>query len=182
MKKIIYAVLATISGLVLIFSYRTSLDAVQPMAVTDPAASTDTTTTTTPSTTTTDDESSESSSDDESTEGSTSGSSGSTSSGTTATTASGMTDGTYTGGAANTRYGPVQVQITVSGGVIADVQVIDYPNSNREDQRINGRALPTLVSETTQAQSSQIDMVSGATYTSQGYIASLQSAIDQASA
>jgi uncharacterized protein with FMN-binding domain len=182
MKKIIYAVLATISGLVLIFSYRTSLDAVQPMAVTDPAASTDTTTTTTPSTTTTDDESSESSSDDESTEGSTSGSSGSTSSGTTATTASGMMDGTYTGGAANTRYGPVQVQITVSGGVIADVQVIDYPNSNREDQRINGRALPTLVSETTQAQSSQIDMVSGATYTSQGYIASLQSAIDQASA
>jgi uncharacterized protein with FMN-binding domain len=181
MKKIIYAVLATISGLVLIFSYRTSLDAVQPMAVTDPAASTGTTTTTTPSTMS-DDESSESSSDDESTEGSTSGSSGSTSSGTTATTASGMTDGTYTGGAANTRYGPVQVQITVSGGVIADVQVIDYPNSNREDQRINGRALPTLVSETTQAQSSQIDMVSGATYTSQGYIASLQSAIDQASA
>jgi uncharacterized protein with FMN-binding domain len=181
MKKIIYAVLATISGLVLIFSYRTSLDAVQPMAVTDPAASTGTTTTTTPSTTT-DDESSESSSDDESTEGSTSGSSGSSSSGTTATTASGMTDGTYTGGAANTRYGPVQVQITVSGGVIADVQVIDYPNSNREDQQINGRALPTLVSETTQAQSSQIDMVSGATYTSQGYIASLQSAIDQASA
>jgi uncharacterized protein with FMN-binding domain len=181
MKKIIYALLATISGLVLIFSYRTSLDAVQPMAVTDPAASTGTTTTTTPSTMS-DDESSESSSDDESTEGSTSGSSGSTSSGTTATTASGMTDGTYTGGAANTRYGPVQVQITVSGGVIADVQVIDYPNSNREDQRINGRALPTLVSETTQAQSSQIDMVSGATYTSQGYIASLQSAIDQASA
>jgi uncharacterized protein with FMN-binding domain len=181
MKKIIYAELATISGLVLIFSYRTSLDAVQPMAVTDPAASTGTTTTTTPSTTT-DDESSESSSDDESTEGSTSGSSGSSSSGTTATTASGMTDGTYTGGAANTRYGPVQVQITVSGGVIADVQVIDYPNSNREDQQINGRALPTLVSETTQAQSSQIDMVSGATYTSQGYIASLQSAIDQASA
>jgi uncharacterized protein with FMN-binding domain len=181
MKKIIYAVLATISGLVLIFSYRTSLDAVQPMAVTDPAASTGTTTTTTPSTMS-DDESSESSSDDESTEGSTSGSSGSTSSGTTATTASGMTDGTYTGGAVNTRYGPVQVQITVSGGVIADVQVIDYPNSNREDQRINGRALPTLVSETTQAQSSQIDMVSGATYTSQGYIASLQSAIDQASA
>jgi uncharacterized protein with FMN-binding domain len=181
MKKIIYAVLATISGLVLIFSYRTSLDAVQPMAVTDPAASTDTTTTTTPSTMS-DDESSESSSDDSSTEGSTSGSGGSTSSGTTATTASGMTDGTYTGGAANTRYGPVQVQITVSGGVIADVQVIDYPNSNREDQRINGRALPTLVSETTQAQSSQIDMVSGATYTSQGYIASLQSAIDQASA
>jgi uncharacterized protein with FMN-binding domain len=185
MKKIIYAVLATLSGLVLIFSYRTSLDAVPPIAATDTAASTGTAATTTPSTS--DDESSESSSDDESSEGSTSSSSGSTSSGstssgTTATTASGMTDGTFTGGAANTRYGPVQVQITVSGGVIADVQVIDYPNSNREDQQINGRALPVLVSETTQAQSSQIDMVSGATYTSQGYIASLQSAIDQANA
>lgn len=185
MKKIIYAVLATLSGLVLVFSYRTSLDAVQPIAAADTAASTGTTAATTPSTS--DDESSESSSDDESSEGSTSSSSGgtssgSTSSGTTATTASGMTDGTFTGGAANTRYGPVQVQITVSGGAIADVQVIDYPNSNREDQQINGRALPVLVSETTQAQSSQIDMVSGATYTSQGYIASLQSAIDQANA
>jgi uncharacterized protein with FMN-binding domain len=180
MKKIIYAVLATISGLVLVFSYRTSLDAVQPIAVTDPAAPTGTATTTTPSTT--DDESSESSSDDETAEGSWSNSSGSTSSGTTATTASGMTDGTYTGGAANTRYGPVQVQITVSGGVIADVQVTEYPHSDRRDQEINQRALPILVSETTQTQSSRIDMVSGATYTSQGYIASLQSAIDQATA
>lgn len=163
MKKIIYAVLATLSGLVLIFSYRTSLDAVQPIASADTASPSGTTTTTTPST-------------------SGGATSGSTSSGTTVTTASGMTDGTFTGGAANTRYGPVQVQITVSGGVIADVQVVDYPNSNREDQQINGRALPVLVSETTQAQSSQIDMVSGATYTSQGYIASLQSAIDQANA
>ena len=185
MKKIIYAVLATISGLVLVFSYRTSLDAVPPAAVTDPAASTGSTTSTTPPTS--DDESSESSSDDESSEGSTSGSSGSTSSGsissgTTTTTTSGMTDGTYTGGAANTRYGPVQVQITVSGGVIADVQVTEYPHSDRRDQEINQRALPVLVSETTQAQSSQIDMVSGATYTSQGYIASLQSAIDEANA
>jgi uncharacterized protein with FMN-binding domain len=180
MKKIVYAVLATISGLVLIFSYRTSLDAVQPIAVADPAASTGTATTTTPPRT--DDESSESSSDDETAEGATSSSSGGTSSGTTATTTSGMTDGTYTGGAANTRYGPVQVQITVSGGAIADVQVIDYPDNDRRDQEINQRALPILVSETTQTQSSQIDMVSGATYTSEGYIASLQSAIDQANA
>jgi uncharacterized protein with FMN-binding domain len=178
MKKIIYTVLATISGLVLIFSYRTSLDAVPPIATTDPAASTGTAAV--PSTS--DDESSESSGDDESAEGSAGTSAGSGSSGTTVTTASGMTDGTYTGGAANTRYGPVQVQITVSGGAIAGVQVLDYPNSDRRDQQINQRALPILVSETTQTQSSQIDMVSGATYTSQGYISSLQSAIDQANA
>ena len=94
----------------------------------------------------------------------------------------GMTDGTYTGGAANTRYGPVQVQITVSGGVIADVKVTDYPHSDRRDRRSISARCPILVSETTQAQSSRIDMVSGATYTSQGYIASLQSAIDQANA
>jgi uncharacterized protein with FMN-binding domain len=168
MKKIIYAVLATLSGLVLIFSYRTSLDAVQPMAATDPAASTGATPSTTPSAT-----------DSGSSSGSTS--SGSTSSGSTST-ASGMTDGTFTGGTANTRFGPVQVQITVSGGVIADVQVVQYPNGNREDQQINQRAIPMLVSETTQAQSSKIHMVSGATYTSQGYIASLQSAIDKANA
>ena len=153
MKKIIYAVLATISGLVLIFSYRTSLDAVQPISSESPTSNSGA-----------------------------SSSSGSTSSGTTTTTASGMTDGTYIGGAANTPYGPVQVQITVSRGVIAAVEVIDYPDSDRRDQQINQRALPILVSETTRAQSSRIDMVSGATYTSQGYIASLQSAIDQANA
>ena len=182
MKKIVYAVLATISGLVLVFSYRTSLDAVQPIAVEDTAASTGTTTSTPSSPSTNNDEPSESSTEQQATEGSTSDTSGSSASSGVAATASGMTDGTYTGGAANTRYGPVQVQITVSGGVIDDVQVIDYPNSDRRDQEINQRALPILVSETTQAQSSQVDMVSGATYTSEGYIASLQSAIDQANA
>ncbi|AZC12860.1 FMN-binding protein [Microbacterium sp. ABRD28] len=190
MKKIVYAVLVTLSGLVMLLSYRTSLEAVQPLAVADTTASTGTTVAPSTGTQSSDDESTESG-DDESTEegasstsgstSSSSGSSSSSSSGSTAT-ASGLTDGTYTGGAANTRYGAVQVQITVSGGVITDVQVPQYPNSNREDQRINGRALPTLVAETTQAQSAQIDMVSGATYTSQGYIASLQSAIDQAGA
>lgn len=188
MKRIVYAVLATLSGLVLLFSYRTSLDAVQPLAVADTSATTGTTAAPSTGTQSSDDESTESG-DDEASEGGTSSSSGSSSnssgssssSGST-TTASGLTDGTYTGGAANTRYGAVQVQITVSGGVITDVQVPQYPNSNREDQQINARALPTLIAETTQAQSAQIDMVSGATYTSQGYMASLQSAIDQASA
>lgn len=161
MRKIVYAVLATISGLVLIFSYRTSLEAVQPMAITGPAAANDTT-----STTPTDSSTGDASSEVTPSEAAPSG--------------SGIADGTYTGGAADTRYGPVQVQITVSEGQIADVQLIDYPTSNSKDQQINQRAIPVLVSETVQAQSSQIDMVSGATYTSQGYITSLQSAIDQA--
>jgi uncharacterized protein with FMN-binding domain len=180
MKKIVYAVLATLSGLVLIFSYRTSLEAVQPMATTDPVASSDTTGVL-PSTDDDDsDEDSDEDSDDESDDESEGGTAQSPTSGSTTTSTSTLVDGTYTGGAANTRYGPVQVQISVSGGQIAEVQVLDYPASNSKDRQINERALPILISETTQAQSAQIDMVSGATYTSDGYIASLQSAIDQA--
>ena len=72
------------------------------------------------------------------------------------------------------------MSITVSGGRIADVQVPQYPSDNARDQQISGYALPMLVSETTAAQSADIQMVSGATYTSEGYRESLQSAIDQA--
>ena len=72
------------------------------------------------------------------------------------------------------------MQVTVSGGQITDVQVPEYPQSNGRDRQINERAIPQLISETRQAQSAKIDMVSGATYTSRGYMSSLQSAIDQA--
>jgi len=74
----------------------------------------------------------------------------------------------------------VQVQVTIAGGSITDVSVVDYPSENGKDQEINARALPVLVQETLDAQSSSIDMVSGATYTSEGYLQSLQSALDQA--
>jgi uncharacterized protein with FMN-binding domain len=87
---------------------------------------------------------------------------------------------TYTGDAASTKYGPVQVEITVANGTVTDVSVIDYPSGNGKDQQINARALPVLVQETLDAQSADIDMVSGATYTSDGYTESLQSALDQA--
>lgn len=185
MKRIVYAVLATLSGLVLLFSYRTSLDAVDPMAATEPVASSGTGATAPATGDTSDDESQEGddeseSDDDDAGSGSGSGSTSTQSGGSTSSTASGLVDGTYTGASADTRYGPVQVQISVSGGAITDVQVLDYPSSNSKDRQINQRALPVLISETTQAQSAQIDMVSGATYTSQGYITSLQSAIDQA--
>lgn len=87
---------------------------------------------------------------------------------------------TVTGSVAQTEWGPVQVQIAVSGGQIADVQVLQYPNENPKDQQINAYALPILVDETLQAQSADIDMVSGATVTSNGYISSLQAALDEA--
>jgi uncharacterized protein with FMN-binding domain len=74
----------------------------------------------------------------------------------------------------------VEVEITVADNKITDVQVIDYPDSNSKDQRINARALPELVQETLDAQSADIDMVSGATVTSEGYLESLQSALDEA--
>jgi uncharacterized protein with FMN-binding domain len=87
---------------------------------------------------------------------------------------------TYSGPVAQTRWGPVQVSITVSGGRITDVAVPTYPNNNGRDAEINAYALPVLRQETLSAQSAQIDTVSGATVTSDGYIASLQAALDAA--
>lgn len=107
--------------------------------------------------------------------------------GTTATTAAAPArattstyTGTVTGTAADTRWGPVQVRVTVASGRITAVDVIQEPDGNGRDREINADAVPTLVSETLQAQSARIDMVSGATYTSDGYVTSLQSALDQA--
>lgn len=88
--------------------------------------------------------------------------------------------GSYTGQAADTRYGPVQVRIDVSGGKISKIDVLQYPDGFQRDQDINGYALPILNQEALSAQSAQIDSVSGATYTSDGYAQSLQSALDQA--
>jgi uncharacterized protein with FMN-binding domain len=111
-----------------------------------------------------------------STSGSTTGSmSGSTSSSTTGTSQ------TYAGSVAQTRWGPVQVQITVTGGKITAVTVPRYPSGTGRDQEINSYALPILTHETLTSQNANIDMVSGATVTSGGYVQSLQSALDQAS-
>jgi uncharacterized protein with FMN-binding domain len=107
----------------------------------------------------------------------------STTDGSSTSTDAGSSSGasaTYTGDSASTRWGPVQVQITVTDGTLTDVSVIDYPSGNGKDQQINARALPVLVQETLDAQSAHIDMVSGATVTSEGYLESLQGALDQA--
>jgi len=87
---------------------------------------------------------------------------------------------TYAGSVAQTRWGPVQVSITVSGGKITDVVVPTYPNNNGRDIEINSQALPILREETLAKQSADIDAVSGATVTSDGYKESLQSALDAA--
>jgi uncharacterized protein with FMN-binding domain len=93
---------------------------------------------------------------------------------------SGQAPKTYTGSTAGTRWGDVQVTITVADGRITDVQVPVYPNGNGRDQEINAFALPQLTQETLQAQSADIQTVSGATVTSDGYLQSLQSALDAA--
>ena len=87
---------------------------------------------------------------------------------------------TYAGSVAQTRWGPVQVTITVAGGKITDVAVPTYPNGNGRDQEINAYALPVLRQETLAAQGADIDTVSGATVTSDGYLESLQAALDAA--
>jgi uncharacterized protein with FMN-binding domain len=87
---------------------------------------------------------------------------------------------TYTGAAADTRYGPVQVQITVTNGKVVKATAVEYPTQDPRDAEINAYAIPQLQAETVAASSARIDMVSGATYTSEGYLQSLQSALDSA--
>lgn len=93
---------------------------------------------------------------------------------------SSATEDTLTGDAAMTRFGPVQVEVTTKAGRITDVVVPKYPSSNSRDEQINAYALPILIQDTLETQSAEVDMVSGATYTSEGYQESLQSALDQA--
>jgi uncharacterized protein with FMN-binding domain len=103
----------------------------------------------------------------------------SNSTGTSGTSASG-TGTTVTGAAWPTIYGPVQVKVTVSGGKITAATAVEYPLNTPRDQQINAYAIPQLNAETVAAGSAHIDTVSGATYTSQGYVGSLQSALDKA--
>jgi uncharacterized protein with FMN-binding domain len=85
---------------------------------------------------------------------------------------------TLTGHVANTVYGPVQIQLVVQDSKIVKVAVLEQPTNTIHDIQIGEFAFPRLISETLTAQNAKIDAVSGASYTSAGYIASLQSALD----
>ena len=100
------------------------------------------------------------------------GSDSSTSGATTASTQ-------VAGDAVATRFGTVQVQVTIDGGTLVDVSALQLPSGGRDSQ-VSAYAEPILRSEALQAGSAGIDTVSGATYTSMGYIQSLQSALDSA--
>jgi uncharacterized protein with FMN-binding domain len=154
MRRITLWVLSTLSALVLLFGYSTSTSG--PQATSAPSSIH---------------------------AGTSSGSSATEqSNGDTGTSGSGSSSASkkVTGSVAQTQWGPVQVELTVSNGKITDVSVVQYPDGNGRDQEINSQALPILTQETVAAQSAQIDMVSGATVTSDGYLESLQSALDQA--
>ncbi|UTT69401.1 FMN-binding protein [Arthrobacter sp. DNA4] len=103
-------------------------------------------------------------------------SSGSTSSGSS----SSSTSGTYKGNTVQTRFGPVQVQITVANGKITDVTALQLTNTDGKSIQISNRAAPLLRSKVLAAQSANVQTVSGATITSDAYLTSLQAAIDAA--
>jgi uncharacterized protein with FMN-binding domain len=98
---------------------------------------------------------------------------------TTATAAGTYKDGTATGAVISTRFGDVQVEVTISGGAIANVTALQLPDRDRRSQSIASAAAPILRDEALTAQSANIDLLSGATYTSEAYAESLQSALDQ---
>jgi uncharacterized protein with FMN-binding domain len=160
-KRIVFWFLGTASVVVLLFGYHTSTSG--PQATAPPISGGSVSSTPTPSPAA----------------GAGSGGDGSDNSNTPTPTPS-SSSSTVTGDVASTQWGPVQVQLTLQSGKITDVSVLQYPNGNHRDAEINDYALPILIDETKQAQSAQIDMVSGATVTSDGYIRSLQSALDQA--
>ena len=89
-------------------------------------------------------------------------------------------DGTYTGSEADAYYGLVQVQATIQSGKITGVNFLEYPNHRRTSQQINDQVMPWLQQEAIQAQSAQVDLISGATLTSQAFTVSLQAALNAA--
>jgi uncharacterized protein with FMN-binding domain len=86
----------------------------------------------------------------------------------------------YVGSTMENRYGPVQVRITVKGSTVTDIEALQLPQDRERSARISSEAAPLLRSEALQAQSARIDVISGATFTSESYAQSLQSALDQA--
>ncbi len=91
-------------------------------------------------------------------------------------------DGTFNGSVADAYYGQVQVAVTVSGGKITNVKFLQYPNTHSTSVYINQQAMPYLKQEAIQSQNSNVQIISGATFTSQAFIQSLSNALSKASA
>jgi uncharacterized protein with FMN-binding domain len=160
MRRVVLAIVGTAAGLIVLLSFKTHSTSA---AATPPAAI--------------------SGSNSQTSAPAAPSASGSSSSSRRATSSSGSVVGaakTATGTIADTMYGPVEVQITVKNGKVTAAQAVQYPQDSPRDQQINSYAIPVLNQEAVSAGSAQIDAVSGATYTSGGYVTSLQSALDKA--
>jgi len=172
-RRIVSVIVATIGGLALVLSFHTTpgvatrslgrgRSALQPPAGgapparTDPSPSASTPATTTPRS------------------GTTPGS------GSTPPTTGAGASRTVVGPVVSNRYGDVQVEVIVQGGQLADVEALELPSDRDRSRYINSIAGPDLRQEALQARSANIDVITGATYTSESYAQSLQSALDQA--
>jgi len=168
MRRVVFALGGTIAGLIMLLSFRTHMGstAVAGVAGSPGQAGSGGT----------------SSSGSGSSAGS-AGSAGSAAAAASAPVSAGSGTGTVvTGDVISTGYGPTQLQVTLNAGKIIKVTVLQHTDDGVNSQMIDGRALPRLNNETLTAQSAKIDAVSGASYTSAGYIKSLQSALDKARA
>jgi uncharacterized protein with FMN-binding domain len=158
MRRVIPVIVATLGGLALLASFHSS--ATSTVRATARSASNRPSATAPPPDT------------------ATSGGNGAPASPTTTAAPTGTRE--VTGPDVSTRYGDVQVRVTVQGGRLVDVQALTLPTDRERSARISDFAGPELHDEALQAQSANIDIVSGATYTSEGYAQSLQSALDRA--
>jgi uncharacterized protein with FMN-binding domain len=110
-----------------------------------------------------------------------SNSAGSGSTGSSGSTASGSTTAaTYDGASVPTRFGTVQVQVTIQDGKITEITPLQLTDAERKSAQISSRAAPVLRSEVLQAQSANVQTIGGATVTSDAYLTSLQAALDAA--
>lgn len=89
-------------------------------------------------------------------------------------------DGTYVGNAVDVYYGNVQVQVIITNGKITDIQFLQYPNDRQTSREISNQAMPYLKQEAIQAQSASVEIVTGASQTSEGFVESMRSALDKA--
>ena len=155
MRRVILVVTGTIAGLVALLSFKAHVPTVPVAATTGTGGGS-------------------------STSSSSSSSSARTIPGEFQSVAGTLTPGetTVTGKVASTAYGPVQIELVVKSHKIVKVAVLEQPTNTIHDIQIGEFAFPKLISETLAAQNAKVDAVSGASYTSAGYIASLQSAVD----
>lgn len=104
------------------------------------------------------------------------------SSSTASTTGAKYKDGSYTGSVADAQWGYIQVKAIISGGKITDVQFLQHPSDRDRSIQINDFADPQLTQEAIQAQSAQVDVITGATDSSDAFMQSLGDALTQAQA